>query len=77
MPTVERNKFIRGPREQGRKNYEGNQEVYEMPEDMKPSRRFLPQLHVKAVTLGLLIVVFLAAITVTIIGLYDKSGDIL
>ncbi len=77
MPTVERNKFARDPHDKrGRNDYQGNHDVYEMPEAQKPGWRPRPRTSYKMMLVWAVGVVFIASVTFAIVELYRESGSI-
>ncbi|MDP9211829.1 MAG: hypothetical protein M3N59_00965 [bacterium] len=78
MPTVERNRFIPDPRDKrGKNDYQGNHDVYEMPEDHKPGLRLVPQMSSKLMLAWIIGVVFIAGVALAVVELYRESGGVL
>ncbi|MEX2043648.1 MAG: hypothetical protein WD926_02010 [Patescibacteria group bacterium] len=73
MPTVEK-KYAPDVRE-GRKDFQGNHEVYEMPEKNKPRKLFGDGVHTspRTVMTILLLLLFIVAIGAVIIEIMKRS----
>lgn len=63
------------PNYRGRQDYQGNHEVFEMPEEQKPSAHRLPALPIKKVALAVILIGVIVLLVSASIAIVHQSGS--
>ncbi len=63
------------PDYRGRQDYQGNHEVFEMPEEHKPAARRWPALPVKKVALAVILIGVIVLLVLASVSIVQQSGS--
>lgn len=75
MATIKnaRVQIPRDPEYAGKRDYQGNHDIFEMPEGQKPPRRSIPKLPLNRIALGIIVVGIVVLLLLVCVSIMQQS----